>query len=139
MIEFGELDDLAWLPLVLLAIVLAWRPGLATLAVSAGSGHLRAWRSTYASTPVRWPGLQFGSVLDQARGLWLRTRKSSGNQSFDNHRHDALSKLDDEQREFRAFVDQLGQARDQAEFDAFVAERRRRQLGSNAGQANMPA
>ena len=101
----------------------------------AGSGSAAAASGACAARP----GLQFGSVLDQAWGLWLRTRKSSGNQSFDNHRHDALSKLDDEQREFRAFVDQLGQARDQAEFDAFVAERQRRQLGSDARQADMPA
>jgi hypothetical protein len=43
---------------------------------------------------------------------------------FDEYRVDTLRRLEDEQREFRDFVDRLRAARDKAEFDRFMNERR---------------
>jgi hypothetical protein len=37
-----------------------------------------------------------------------------------------LKRLEDEQREFREFLDRLRFAKDKTEFDAFMAERRNR-------------
>lgn len=51
---------------------------------------------------------------------------SSGNRAFDDYRADTLRRLEDEQRAFAEFLDRLRFAKDKAEFDAFLAERRER-------------
>jgi len=50
----------------------------------------------------------------------------SGNQAFDEYRAETLRRLEDEQREFRDFLTHLRTAKDKAEFDQFMAERRAR-------------
>jgi hypothetical protein len=49
---------------------------------------------------------------------------SSGNRAFDDYRTETLKRLEDEQREFRDFLDRLRFAKDKTEFDQFMAERR---------------
>lgn len=49
---------------------------------------------------------------------------STGNRAFDEYRHETIRRLEDEAHEFRAFLDRLRHARDKAEFDQFMAERR---------------
>ena len=49
----------------------------------------------------------------------------SGNRAFDEYRMETLRRLEEEQREFRDFLDRLRMAKDKAEFDQFMAERRR--------------
>jgi Protein of unknown function (DUF2852) len=44
--------------------------------------------------------------------------------AFDEYRADTFRRLEDEQREFQDFVDRLRAARDKAEFDQFMNERR---------------
>ena len=44
---------------------------------------------------------------------------------FDTYRAAELERLEREQREFKEFIDRLRQARDKAEFDQFMADRRR--------------
>ena len=51
---------------------------------------------------------------------------SSGNHAFDEYRTETLRRLEEEQREFRDFLDRLRFAKDKAEFDQFMAERRNR-------------
>ncbi len=50
--------------------------------------------------------------------------RSSGNHAFDEYRADTLRRLEEEQKEFATFLERLRFAKDKAEFDAFVAERR---------------
>ena len=66
---------------------------------------------------------------------WMRTKMSggpwtnapsSGNHAFDEYRTETLRRLEDEQREFRDFLERLRFAKDKTEFDAFMAERRSR-------------
>jgi len=52
--------------------------------------------------------------------------RSSGNRAFDQYREETLRRLEEEQREFRDFLDRLRFAKDKAEFDEFLAERRNR-------------
>ncbi len=125
MIELDELGEMAWVPLALLAAVMAWRSRSAMLAGLAGSGRLLAWRDSAASAPGSWVLVQVGSALQWMQGIWRNSGAPSGNQSFDSYRDDALRKLKEEQREFRAFLAQLQQARDRSEFSAFMAERAR--------------
>jgi hypothetical protein len=51
---------------------------------------------------------------------------SSGNNVFDEYHSETLRRLEQEQREFREFVERLRFAKDKTEFDAFVSERRNR-------------
>jgi Protein of unknown function (DUF2852) len=60
------------------------------------------------------------------RGDWWGCHSSSGNRAFDEYRTDTLKRLEDEQRDFRDFLARLRQAKDKAEFDQFMAERRNR-------------
>lgn len=61
---------------------------------------------------------------------WKRRHRwgqsSSGNVAFDEYREETLRKLDEEQREFRDFLDRLRAAKDRSEFDQFMNERRNR-------------
>ena len=50
---------------------------------------------------------------------------SSGNSAFDDYRAETLKRLEEEQREFKDFLARLRFAKDRAEFDQFMAERRR--------------
>jgi hypothetical protein len=51
---------------------------------------------------------------------------SSGNRAFDEYRSETLRRLEEEQQEFRDFLDRLRFAKDKTEFDQFMAERRNR-------------
>jgi hypothetical protein len=63
---------------------------------------------------------------DAARcGRWTHAR-SSGNRAFDEYRSETLRRLEEEQREFREFLERLRMAKDKAEFDQFMTERRNR-------------
>ncbi len=56
----------------------------------------------------------------------------TGNTAFDTYRDEQLSKLEDEARAFRTHLDGLRHAKDKAEFDRFLAERK-------AGGADSPS
>ncbi|MGF7160205.1 hypothetical protein FHS85_001828 [Rhodoligotrophos appendicifer] len=77
-----------------------------------------------------------GNVDGQLRNAWdeITCRKrpfygfmpaspSSGNQAFDDYRRATLHRLEEEQQAFAAHVERLRAARDQEEFDRFMAER----------------
>ena len=55
-----------------------------------------------------------------------RNAPSSGNRAFDDYRAETLRRLEDEQKEFHDFLGRLRQAKDKAEFDQFMSERRNR-------------
>ena len=50
-------------------------------------------------------------------------RPASGNDAFEDYRAETLRRLDQEQAEFREFLDRLRLAKDQEEFGAFLQER----------------
>ena len=57
------------------------------------------------------------------------THNTSGNRAFDEYREDTLRRLEEEERQFKEFLDRLRHAKDKAEFDQFMAEMRRRREG----------
>jgi hypothetical protein len=61
-----------------------------------------------------------------AGGEWWGNLRPTGNHAFDEYRTETLRRLEEEQREFRDFLDRLRHAKDKAEFDQFMAERRNR-------------
>jgi len=61
--------------------------------------------------------------------------RSSGDRAFDEYRAETLRRLEEEQREFREFLDRLRVAKDKTEFDQFMAERRTRSGSSPQPQS----
>jgi hypothetical protein len=118
----GKLDELgkpAWIALMILGFAVWWPLGLATLAFIIGSGRMGC--SRYGSD--RW---QNKMERMRGKGEWWGHQRSSGNRAFDEYRTETLRRLEDEQREFREFLDRLRHAKDKVEFDQFMAERRNR-------------
>ena len=123
-----RLDDIgkpAWIALMIVSFIIWWPIGLATLAFlywsgRMGCGHHMGWQERRE----RWR---------QARDEWRAMRqagygamRSSGNAAFDDYRTETLKRLEEEQKEFVSFLDRLRRAKDKAEFDQFMAERRNR-------------
>ena len=51
------------------------------------------------------------------------TVQSSGNRSFDAYREETIKRLEEESRDFEAFLTRLREARDSSEFDQFMTDR----------------
>ena len=128
--EFGKP---AWIALTVLGFMVWWPVGLATLAFTIGSGRMGCG---FRGGPDRW---QHKMERMQNKMDWMRSRMnggapaggnfwggapSSGNHAFDEYRNDTLKRLEEEQREFREFLERLRFAKDKTEFDAFMNERR---------------
>jgi hypothetical protein len=75
---------------------------------------------------------RFRTRMDGFRSGGWRSPPSSGNRAFDDYRTETLKRLEEEQREFRDFLDRLRFAKDKTEFDQFMAERRNRQPDTGA-------
>ena len=70
-----------------------------------------------------WKDSEFGrEVIRWRRGI--SPLKSTGNRAFDEYREATLRRLEEEVDEFQAFLQRLRHAKDKAEFDQFMAERR---------------
>jgi Protein of unknown function (DUF2852) len=117
--KLDELGKPAWIALVILGFMVWWPVGLATLAFIIGSGRMN-WKNGSVS---RWHG-----AAEQMRsaGTWWQPSRSSSNRAFDEYREETLRRLEEEQREFQDFLVRLRMAKDKAEFDQFMAERRAR-------------
>ena len=64
-------------------------------------------------------------------GDWWGTPPSSGNRAFDDYRQETLRRLEDEQREFKEFLERLRFAKDRDEFEQFMTDRRNRPSDPN--------
>ena len=73
------------------------------------------------------PGNSWQRMFD-GNGQVLSSNARSGNRAFDEYRDATLRRLEEEERDFRDFLDRLRMARDKAEFDQFLAERRRNEV-----------
>jgi hypothetical protein len=113
----AKIDDFgkpAWIALMILGFIVWWPLGLATLAFLIWSRRMGCgnFRSFNWGQPGRYHGTPW--------------QPSSGNRAFDEYRTETLRRLEDEQREFREFLERLRMAKDKAEFDQFMADRRNR-------------
>jgi hypothetical protein len=130
-----KIDDYgrpAWIVLTVLGFMVWWPLGLALLAFTIGSGRMACGR--YGME--RWQGkmARMQEKMDRMRtsmqggggggGFW--SPPTSGNRAFDEYRAETLRRLEDEQREFQEFLVRLREAKDKAEFDQFMADRRGR-------------
>jgi hypothetical protein len=132
--------------LTVLGFLWWWPVGLLLLALFIGRGRLGFWRRPiYAwEAPMldrdhssdRWERkiarMQEKMEIMRARVDRVRSRgawfgpTTSGNHAFDEYRSETLRRLEEEQQEFKDFLARLRFAKDRAEFDQFMAERRHR-------------
>jgi len=121
-----------WIAAMVLGFILWWPVGLATLAFLCFSGRMR--RSNWSNEMRgQWHnmGQNMGGCGWGRRARWGGGsggggggRGPSGNQAFDDYRAQTLRRLEEEQREFVTYLERLRQAKDKAEFDQFMADRR---------------
>lgn len=98
----------AWIAAMVLGFILFWPLGLALLFYMIWSKRMSSPKSC-----APW----------RARS---HTSRSSGNSAFDAYRDDTIRRLEEEQEAFQAFMERLRNARDKAEFDQFMNDRRER-------------
>jgi len=79
--------------------------------------------------------------MDSARsgGNWWGTPPSSGNRAFDDYRTETLKRLEEEQRDFKEFLERLRFAKDRVEFDQFMSERRSRSQSGFQSESQQPS
>ena len=144
---------IAAIVLTVLAFIAWWPIGLVLLAIFFWSRHM-CWHRRYAMggwggwghssddwspDQPRWQSHWQGKMerlqekMDRMRSKMERRGgnnwwgpPSSGNRAFDDYRSETLKRLEEEQREFKEFLERLRFAKDRAEFDQFMAERRNR-------------
>jgi hypothetical protein len=120
----------AWIGLMVLGFIFWWPVGLATLAFLIGSGKMHSgchahgheggaerWRERMVERRARWEA-------KWARHHGPAESRTSGNRAFDEYRAETLRRLEDEEKEFKDFLDRLRFAKDKQEFDAFLNQRR---------------
>lgn len=94
----------AWIIAMIAGFVVFWPLGLALLAYMIWSNRMTFNRRRH--NPSR-----------------SDMRDTTGNAAFDSYRAETLKRLEDERAAFTAFLEQLRAAKDQAEFDQFMASR----------------
>ena len=122
----------AWIALTVLSFLLFWPIGLAMLIFMSCSGRMHAWRQEARAWKQEMRGLKHemrgrwrsGGGCGWGGGDWRESRSGSGNVAFDEYRRETLQRLEDEQRAFDEYLDRLRAAKDKAEFDQFMADRR---------------
>ncbi len=114
--KLDEYGKGAWIALVIFGFYLFWPVGLAALMFVVFSGRMRAWKM---ESRGRWYGASAG-------GCGWGRQNGSGNAAFDEYRAETLRRLEEEQKEFRDYLERLRKAKDKAEFDQFMAERKGR-------------
>ena len=140
--KLDEYGKGAWIAFAVLGFIVFWPLGLATLAFLFWSGRMGCG---FGGDRYEHRMSRLQAKMDRMRermagregfgggfGGWGRG-PSSGNSAFDEYRQETLRRLEDEQKEFQDFLARLRMARDKAEFDQFMADRR------NAPPANSPA
>jgi hypothetical protein len=120
-----------WIAVTILGFLIWWPIGLGLLFFTLGSRKMGCWshhdhRDHWANKMER---LQY--KMERMRNRMERRgfpfgSPSSGNRAFDDYRMETLRRLEDEQKEFREYLDRLRHAKDKEEFDLFMAQHRTR-------------
>ena len=117
----------AWIVLLVLGFIVWWPIGLAILAYTFWSKNMGCHKGAHWQHKMQRMEEKMGRMRDRMQGFGAPWgAPSSGNHAFDEYRTETLRRLEEEQREFRDFLDRLRFAKDKSEFDQFMAERRNR-------------
>ena len=116
-----------WIVLMILGFIFWWPVGLALLAFTFWSKSMGCYGGDRWQRKMERMEEKMGRMRERMERFGgLAVRPSSGNHAFDEYRTETLRRLEEEQREFRDFLDRLRFAKDKAEFDQFMADRRNR-------------
>ena len=106
-----------WIALLVLGFLISWPFGLVLFGILLWSGRLEGWKRALLGL---W---QEGITPMRNAGTWWQPQ-TSGNRAFDEYRSETLQRLEEEEKEFREFLNRLRAAKDKSEFDQFMTERR---------------
>ena len=102
-----ERGRVAWIVAMILGFVAFWPIGLAILVY------------------MIWSKRMFGCSQRSHRGYRPRRYAApTGNSAFDAYREETLKRLEEEHGDFMDFLQKLREAKDKAEFDQFMQQRR---------------
>lgn len=134
----ARIDDFgkpAWIALMVIGFIVFWPVGLAILAYIIWSGRMGGcgryrdmndWRERATERWERKRARWEERMERWGQGPQGPRMRPSGNRAFDEYREEALRRLEDEAREFKDFLERLRHAKDRAEFDEFMKDRRNR-------------
>lgn len=106
----------AWIAAMILGFIFLWPVGLALLFYMIWSNRM--------------------SCSHHSRRHFNRSRyRGTGNHAFDSYREETLSRLEDEQNAFQGFMERLRHAKDEAEFDQFMRDRKDNASNGSAPEA----
>jgi hypothetical protein len=146
LVALALLSPPVWIFLMIFGFWLWWPLGLVTLGLIIGSAKMGCWShhgsGCWSNGGMdRWERKmarmhdkmdRFRARMDGLRSGGWGAPPSSGNRAFDEYRIETIKRLEEEQREFRDFLERLRFAKDKTEFDQFMAERRNRQPDTGA-------
>jgi hypothetical protein len=112
--------------LMILGFIFWWPLGLAFLAFMIWSRGMGCYGNERWHRKMERMEEKMGRMRDRMGGFGAWGPPSSGNHAFDEYRAETLRRLEEEQREFRDFLERLRFAKDKAEFDQFMTDRRNR-------------
>jgi Protein of unknown function (DUF2852) len=134
-----------WIIATLLGLIFWWPVGLILLVFALlggrrmscwGYGRHDGYEAGWQGGPPPWIGWkrQWKRQMrewcrGQAQGAAQAQAQAyppSGNRAFDEYRTETLRRLEEEQKEFAAYLERLRFAKDKAEFDQFMSELRNR-------------
>jgi hypothetical protein len=120
----------ALIGMMVLGFIFFWPLGFIALAITIWSmkmtcGHHggegrwgERWQERMMARRARWE-----QRIAEHHGHHHRG-SGTGNRAFDEYRAETLRRLEDEEKEFKDFLNQLRYAKDKVEFDDFLANRR---------------
>ncbi|AHC73327.1 hypothetical protein P856_86 [Candidatus Endolissoclinum faulkneri L5] len=106
-----KLDKIGKLPLIgmmLAGFIFLWPIGLVIFCYMIWSGRMNCCNFINA---------QWSKFKNSDNG-------SSGNTAFDAYKTETLRQLEEEQQDFKKFLEQLRQSKDRTEFEQFMSQRR---------------
>jgi len=143
--KIDEMGRPAWIALMVLGFIIWWPLGLATLVYMFGSGRMGCsgyggqgrWQAKMDRMQAKMDRMRqrMGGSGPSGFGGGFGAPPSSGNSAFDEYRAETLRRLEEEQREFKDFLERLRFAKDKTEFDQFMAQRRQHGPGDSAPPA----
>jgi hypothetical protein len=115
----------------IIGFIIWWPIGLALLFLSLWNRRFGRWAFSHqggfgngaaSNRSYSWAGPW--SSWKSRNGYGRGFQPSSGNQAFDEYREQTIRRLEEEQKDFAGFLDRLRFAKDKAEFDQFMSDRR---------------
>jgi hypothetical protein len=113
--RFERVPWAIWIAMAALGFLFCGPFGLAILAFLLCSGMMGCCGMGFVRTHDR---------IGPRAPAWPPESDPSGNQAFDEYRTATLRQLQEEQQDFHGFLARLRAAKDRAEFDQFIGERR---------------